>query len=157
MVGFSVLIKSAFAVINLDWLPHWSIILHWKTVLSPWVRLGMLCNPCGNMSACLPYIDGFASTTSEFINHVGFEVFIKARHKAKETAPKFPSGEYCLYRVNFVQLLDEFIRDVASVLQCKMLFLVFFCCFSATPELYLFLWTFNCSWLIVSLTIFPNA
>ena len=42
----------------------------------------MLCNPCGNMSACLLYLDGFASITSEFINHVGFEILINARLEA---------------------------------------------------------------------------
>ena len=42
----------------------------------------MLCNPCGNMSACLSYLDGFASITTEFINHVGFEILINARLEA---------------------------------------------------------------------------
>ena len=68
------------------------------------------------MSACLPYIDGFASITSGFIDQAGFEVFIKARLKARQTALQFPSGENGLYRMNFVQLLNIFVGDIASVL-----------------------------------------
>ena len=46
------------------------------------------------MSVCLPYIDGLTSITSDYINH----------------------GENSLYRMNFVQILYTFIRNVAFVL-----------------------------------------
>ena len=84
------------------------------TVSPPWHALHPLWLYVG-MSALLMHLYTFASITSEFINHVGFEIFIKARLEARKTALKCPCGENCLFRMNYFQLY-KFIRDVASVL-----------------------------------------
>ena len=123
-----------------------------------WVRLGMLCNPCGNMSACLPYIDGFASITSKFIIHVGYEILSKLDLRLGKQLLSFRVVKIvCTWWI----LFNFFTNSLEMLpLHCNtnFCFSVFSCYFTATTALYLclLLCSFTRSWLIVSLTVFPT-
>ena len=149
MAGFIVLILSASSVINIGWMPHWSNIFHWKAVLS--LLHSIACIPIGEStlacSATIVVICRHVCPTS--MNLPPLQVSAKTKRDLRSLSKLDLRLEKQLLRFRVVQIvctgriLFSFLTNSLEMLllccNANCCFSVFFCCFTATLALYLFL------------------